>query len=263
MVDRLIIDSSSRDREFHPRPDLYEVRLPDDYEMVTAISLVSASIPFSQRLIHPHNNTIVITIGGTDHAVVLPESDPADEAGFLAILLHGLNDIPGVTFAASVGSLDRLLTIYTTDGTSFALKTLQPQMARMLGIVPNTTIVSSFNPNVSQQATTSLYKLNLLGIEQLYLRIEFPDTSYIRSPSLGADRCFAAIFKPSANLTTELGTTTPIFEKRYDPPLAKFDRIRIAFQDVFGNQYDFQNNDHTLVFQIERAQPKQWRDWGL
>ena len=42
-----------------------------------------------------------------------------------------------------------------------------------------------------------------------------------------------------------------VIKKTFNPPQARLTRIRLTFYDVYGNLYDFQNQDHGIEFNIE------------
>jgi hypothetical protein len=42
-----------------------------------------------------------------------------------------------------------------------------------------------------------------------------------------------------------------VIKKSFNPPQARLARIRLSFYDVYGNLYDFQNQDHVIEFNIE------------
>ena len=53
---------------------------------------------------------------------------------------------------------------------------------------------------------------------------------------------------------------SPQYIKRFSPPIGKLNKIRIRIYDRFGNDYDFQNQDHR--FELLLTSFKQQRKYG-
>jgi hypothetical protein len=259
-MDRIVINSASRDVRFHPTPGNYEVRLPDDFEMVKSISLITAKIPFSQPLVNEHSNQIHIEVNGVTYVVTIQVCDPKTTRQLATVVESALNDtLNGVTtFGVSVDDITNRLSIYTTDGIQFSLKVPQHYMAELIGVVQNVTYMSALEDTL--QTVSAVYSTNMCGVQILYLNVDHPAMNYLHSPSPGVHNSFAMLCRSGKNLADNLGEVQT-FTKVYDPPLTRFDRMHIRLNDMHGNTYDFQNRNHTLMFEIESAQCKKWRDW--
>lgn len=253
----LIIDSSARNITHFPSPNKYDVTLTDDYEDVAGITLISASMPFSQHLINTNNQTFVLTMSSTEYTITIAEGSYSDST-FPAVLKSALDGAgTGKIFTVAIDANSGVLSISTNDSTDFSFTITSSSLAHVLGVLKSTAYSSTSG------SFTSPYRTSFSGVNKLFVHMEHPSGDSLRSPSLGADRAFAMIEKGASDKATYVGYDVPFYKKVFNPPLARFNKMTLKFIDIDNNLYDFQNQDHTLVISLHCVNPKKYRDWSV
>ena len=114
--------------------------------------------------------------------------------------------------------------------------------ARILGFGPFTYASTELLQGVHQ--LTSPFRRDLSHTTTAILSISGADINVSIDGTL--NRSFAVITSkgPYPSLSERISTKT------FNPPVGKLPRLHVEFRDVYGNAYDFQNQDHILEFVV-------------
>jgi hypothetical protein len=242
----IVIDSRDRDKLAYPRPDSYEIKLPDDIENVTSIKLLVADIPFSRFDVDGRNSTFKLD-------------------GVLVDIPHG-----------DYASLDALASAATSVMVSHRADVKMEYDARADAFVISSTS-NAFQVDFASKCSSGA----ILGYgEDVYESSLIDGVHVVRPPfrrTPCADRYLILSLKPNAEVLTSSNNAThrefaiipnpslPLpdcdsdlrYEKTWSVPLARLSRIKIQIIDYDGRPYDFRNANHRVEFlithQSERA----------
>jgi hypothetical protein len=247
---RLVVDSADRNRDLFPTPAEYEVRFEDDIEDVVAAELVRAHVPLSALVVGADSNALTVRVGaaGAPVDVVVPPGDYAP-AGLAAALEAAL----------SAGPLPAATVTYDPQRDAYAIACAAPTDYAVLASAPRRgfdgsvsrdypdgsmaqTLGFPVGEHASDAATGELrapcrrnFDLNRYAV----LDIE-PGFNVNRAVNAAVNNSFA-VLGPGQGLGD---FDRPV--KRFEPPIPKLARLRIAWKDRRGRRYDFQNQDHRL-----------------
>jgi len=83
--------------------------------------------------------------------------------------------------------------------------------------------------------------------KERYIGLSVSRAEYTYGTSANIDRIFAIIDDKENSLNDDHKSDTI---KIFEPPLNSLRKLQIAFVDYYGNQYDFQNQDHRLELEF-------------
>lgn len=265
----LLIDSS--DRSPNEEPNKYTIKLGKMYKDVISIELKKAKIPNSEYILNEQNNNFYFQDSTTQessnsyHTLELPIGnypiDDPTEDSIRSLLEVGLNMVTaGNTYTVTVDPNTQLFTITQTagsgvfnilfeeikcNGSSSGSNQLPNNISSILGFKPiNRTGSLSY---------TSQYTYNLRPLQYIILRVR--ELERIDSPHDPAQNAFCVLsLDTRANnfmLTNNCDDLdNEVYQKDFNPPLGKLDRLTIEITDCKGNPYNFRGNDHFLLFEI-------------
>lgn len=247
---RVIVDSRVRNDNF-PNPNNYEIPFDDDINDVISAQLIYMDLPFSSYLINQYYNKLVFTVSAVDYTITIPTGD-YDYSSLKAKINEQL--IAAGLSAITIDVNPLLSSYFFSSSAPFTLK-FQNQtntIALLLGFKNGTNYVST---GTGPYTIVAPYKYNFNFNNYIIMDIEQFDL--LKSSDSILNKSFAVIPKNYDILGL---SDNPKYIKRFSPPIAKLNKLRIRFYDRFGNDYDFQNMDHR--FEILITSHKQRRRYG-
>jgi hypothetical protein len=226
------------------------VHLPYDIFHVCSWKLVSAKMPPDPAYLiaagAPQGVPVTLSAGQTTVAK-LPHGNYATAADLADSLRDALN---AASYSASadnvfIVAIDPRLDSFIIRSTKpFATSKMHPATTQVLGLRPGSQnavydddgsgypwlLAAPYRKNFSAPYRTSAV-----------LRLRLPSTELLVSASQTLNQAFS-ILSPGAN-----DADTP-YEKQWVAPVSRVSRVHVEFVDVFGEPYDFQNQDHRLEF---------------
>lgn len=261
----LEINSLDRDTERFGEPNEYRIQLYDQVKNVTKLSLIGGTIPVnSYNVIHPYNQFQAELSGNSTVDISLTPGEYT--GGTLATELETkLTAGLGNTFSASYDTTSRKLTITNLSGGDYSLifeegkystkidahsKAIRERnnASQLLGFYGRDNVTSTSN------VLTSTNPIVLCPIRRVYLYLNVNHSaSFTNLKQSGQKRQpFAILYLNVANNTCDQvyldRDSINFYSQTYGgQDLRYFD---LEFRDEFGNKYDFQGRDHTLLFEI-------------
>ncbi len=231
---RVCIDSRDRDKQSYPESNKYVIYLDSEIEDVVSGEIILMQVPFSSYIINNNNNKffvsdtqILLTIGDYDKNTLLSE---------LNTKLAGLN----ITV-----SYDSRLDKYRFTGTGIFKIMFPPRnnLPNILGFYTDSVEYVSDTNNVIEPE----YRLNFNCDNCIVLFIE--SMNIIVSSSNVVNKSTYIVSRNDNTLNTK-SNTIPI-KKYFNPMIARLTKLSIKFTDIYGNLYDFQNQDHRIEILFE------------
>jgi hypothetical protein len=266
-VFRMVIDSRDRNKELFPEPSKYDILFDEEIEDVNAVELLSADVPFSAHLVNRNNRRfrLIVPSESFDQVIQVETGDYTT-----ATLATAVRDAIQAALTAASIVATTLKVEYDPVKDGFVFRSTAPFSLNFLPAactIPGASdckstlsTVLGFDRKIyaSTDATaTGLYGdghvHRILGPyrknfdEIKYLILDIAGLSVNKSKNNLVNKSFAIIDK-SDYLNTHLMNH---FRKTLNPPMPKFDRIKVAFYDYDGNLYDFQNQDHRFELLFE------------
>ena len=262
----LVIDSKFRDSK-STQPNNYTVTLQTIYPDVISVELVYCDIPTGgYNIITGINDTILFTIGGADLVATVP-------AGLYALdpVAGGINDIRSAvqtalnaaTANANYFSLPTVLngvlqfqaplgsfTFKFDGGLTSQRRLYTPRsMGRLLGFRPDTYVSNPVN-QVNQVSATYPPILEMDSFITLHIDSMFR----CDSTNSSIQNCFCILPMDSKNTNFNLlqdgnNIDNEEYVYYYKQP-RKLTKLHISFLDMKGNFYNFNGQEHVLIFKI-------------
>ena len=241
---KYIVDSRDRNVSLFPTPSKYEVDLFQNIINVASLELMLADVPFSRYLIHNNNNTLHF---GDNSEISIENGDYEFDISNIITALN--NQLSSITVTLNTNTNKVTFSSTSSFKLNFKGDTVthasnQPDVlmkknsiGRILGFgiddytaelnATNFEIVSPYPAST----TTENYIIMKLSRAKIYAANNKP-----------ADDCFAVLNNISSREPTNNYVTSII--KKFNPPLAAYEKLNISFYDYYGNIYDFNNKDH-------------------
>lgn len=284
----LVIDSNDRDYSQFANPNQYNIRLDPPYKEVTSIELVTAKIPDSNYVIDTPFNLIYFQ---ETNAQVLADSfitaeipvGNRDINNICSQIETQMNaaSVTGATYTCAVNSYTNLITItQTVPGTSnlFNLsfagtpeKTDPPNFQkngvysghyrtpyRDRSIGPVIGFDRDDYTGSTAYTGSFVYNLSIERYVVMFVNKSSTTASLARVNSVNSNVRDAFCIIPLIN------SSTPDFEyietdhnfryiKYFSQPIPELSELKFEFRDQYGNLFNFNGLDHTLVFEIHSA----------
>lgn len=235
----VIINSADRKKEAYGTPSDYVAELYEEIQDVISVELKFASLPYNPYNITAANN--MISINSTIYSIKAGQYEGAS----LAQALAQLNPVVG--WSVSYDNITKHLVFtaneaFTINGSS----TYQKGSAlKTLGF-KSTSQTAMLNPTSGMYEVESVYAIDLEPNNTVIMNI---DTMQVKVSNNNIfNKAFGIL---PQNLSKIRTADTYTVKKTFNPPLARLDKMRIRFQDIDGNPYDFQNRDHILEFSVD------------
>jgi len=268
---RVVLVVDSKDRAINEEPNRYNLKLNKVYKDVVSIELKKADIPNSDYIINNNNNNFYFQddqsqVGACDyHTLQLPIGNyPIDHAvndSIRSLLEAGLNMIdPANTYEVVVDANTNLFTFTQLAGSGvFNILFQAPQTAGSGSggnLLPNSIReVIGFKPVdlVNDTSYVADYTYNLRPAKYIILRIKGMERVDSVHDSVQDSFCVLGMDTRLNNFMLSNNCDqldNEVYQKDFNPPLGKLDRLNIEFLDQNGNPYNFRGKDHVMVFEI-------------
>lgn len=263
----LVIDSKDRNTTLYPEPNKYKVKLDPNYKEITCIELVAANVPKSLWNINEHNGTLYFREAefGDLLSVVVPPGNYSI-SDLLDILVYLMNGVSSYTYTWNIASYTNIVEIMQTGGTWFELNfigwaentiegtTKENYLENSIGKLLGFPIQNFTNSGSSPLSISGFYPYNIEPIEYITLNIKNINFGHIHSNNQHVKNVFA-IFPLSNELATfnytkQPNSFNPTYTKILSQPLADLKLLEFEWRDSLGNLYEFNNQEHLLVFEI-------------
>jgi hypothetical protein len=250
---RLAVDSRIRDKDLFPNPNHYDLLLDDDINDVVSAQLIYVDMPLNAYTINEYFNTLNFIFDNSSYKIVL-DTGNYDATTLLEELNLKFDNLLGV---------DNIMVSYNRKKDSYSFTSTKPfsflfpktgnTLSYLLGFRDGTTYTSSQVDN--EYVISSEFKLNFNYNNYAIMDIEQFDV--LKSIDSDLNKSFALI--PRAYNIQNI-IDLPQYIKRFSPPIGKLAKLRVKIYDRFGNDYDFQNQDHR--FEILITSFKQQRKYA-
>lgn len=227
---RVVIDSRDRDVKSYPNPNNYVIELENEIEDVITGEIIIIQAPLSSYLINNNNNTFKV-----NGSVIVLEQGDYDAT----TLMNELNiRLSPLSITVSYSQIKNKYT-FTSATTDFTIS-FSNYLSKILGFQKNE-YTSNDNVLVPEyRVDFNVDKYIVLSIREMSINVS--SNNNINKSTVIVSRG-DSFLNSKANLT-------PI-KKYFNPLIARLTKIHIKFKDYYGNDYDFQNQDHRIEIMYE------------
>lgn len=277
---RVVIDSRDRDRVAFPKPCKYEISLDDDLRDVVSVRLVGADVPFASHTLPftepASGRTFTVRSqafnGGAPVNVVMSPGnyttigDLVSEIGqaLSRTILNSFVDVDydqrqDMLYFFADQAFDITCDLYKAPKVAklLGLQSAQPPQSAQQQPVPQpqlpklgsaSSVPTSTVPNINiasarAQGLRMPYRVDTSGERYIVMDLT-PNAELLTSVNDAINRTFAII--PSSADTNVSWREGAAVEKSWSTPIARLSKVGISFLDYYGNDYDFQNQDHRV-----------------
>jgi hypothetical protein len=258
------INSLDRNISKYSNPAEYRFELPEHIKDVVHISLVGGTIPVNNYNIRTENGSFDVSYNSTVYTLTIPNGTYS--ATELASALQGQlqSNVDGGFSVSYSSSTDKMSFTHSSNDFDFLFTrdprnvVVEPNSGAWINI-RNPAPLLGFDANTDYSSTSSRlsapYAVNLLPIERIYLYMNAEHSDSISNFKQGRKRkeVFGVIHLTSSDIEVLNDETTRFFSQTYGGQDLR--HLDIEFRDQFGNLYDFQNKNHTLIFRIDVNTP--------
>lgn len=274
---RLVIDSRDRNTLLFPSPNRFDVTLAEDVRDVQCLELLSADVPLSAYLVSTTNNVIPFCDASTmtmmNAVLAIGDYTPDDLASEVQRAMNAASEV-------RTGNPDDFVVTYLSRTDNFLVKgrydfrlkwrgedvvhasgngnantsTFSRNCAAALLGFGKLDAASSMTGPVSDArayTVTSPFRKNFEHPSYVVLRVEGAEANVSPGPTI--DRSFATIIDRRKK-DGDGGSYLSFPESRatyvYNPPVSRFNRMRISLHGYDGRPYDIQNHDIRLEFSL-------------
>jgi hypothetical protein len=230
---RVVIDSRDRDEVAYPYPHTYVVQIESEIEEVISADIIAIDVPLSRYFIHEHNNSL--TCNGT---VVTLDVGNFNNTTLGTNFANALSIATSSTFTIVY---DDIKDKYTISNASEFTLCFDVTNAKIFG----------YSHTIAYQSTsgnlTSPYRIDLSGDKFIICNIEMMNINnsanrFVNQSTVVVNR--GDVYNNTKNLTIPI-------KKVFNPPIARLTKLKVKFVDFFGNNYDFQNQDHRIELMFD------------
>ena len=280
----LVIDSKDRNTTKYPNPNKYSIMLDPFYKEVTSIELVSANIHKSFYNINQYNNVLsfientklltVIVPPGTYTVTLLISTiqtllQAASQAHELySVSLNLVTNIITITQPVStstvfslyfLGDSERASNDYTIDefgnktyNGDYIYKYATNSIGRILGFKPQVYVGTTVIGTKTTRVISADFPVNLNFSPYIALFLnKNKKFNHVDSCNNNIRDCFCIVPIGTDGFTYNKDMTQARYIKYLNEPLQTLDKLDIEFVDNNGNLYEFNNQEHTLIFEIK------------
>jgi hypothetical protein len=266
----LVVDS--KDRQINEEPNKYDLKLKKEYRDVISIELKRAVIPNSDYTLNERANIFYFQDNASQvgkcqfHKVELPIGNfPIDDPtcdSVRSLLEAGLNLVaPGITYTVEVDPNTLLFTITQVAGGSGVFNILF-KVPKLNGDGSGSNLlpcsmyeILGFKPfdHVGKLKYVGEYTYNLRPIRYLIVRIKGLERVDSVHNAVQDSFCILPLDTKGNNFMLSDNCDeidNEVYQKDFNPPLGKLDRLNFEFFDNNGKPYNFRGKDHVLVFEV-------------
>jgi len=255
----LVIDSRDRNTTDYPNEYNYQIDFDEAYKSITAIELVSASIPKTEYLINATNNTIYFSENGGDLIEATIPTGNYTEVTLATAIENALETAGADTYTVTADTtLTNKYTITKSSGTlelffnggteqhATSTRTIYKEnsIGPVIGFTPTDlsgglTYTGQNQYNLSGPSYVLLKILNLDNLDGVHNKSV--SKSFAKIP-LDTNQRDYKFFKSQSDY---------IVRKVFNPPLSRLTQLNIEFRNYDNSFYDFGGLPHCLNFKVE------------
>jgi hypothetical protein len=266
---RVVLDSRHRDAARDPRPDRYDVQLPDDLEDVVAVRLLWADVPFSAADVDERNRALPLVLLAQPAPALAVLLAPGDYAGPAELASEAERALAAA--APGAGFLVRYLagpdTFEVSAGVPFGLPFASEAAraceqapggaARLLGFSPRRDHASAPDPGApGRHVLRGDARRADPRDPREYLVLHLSPPAEALTGLGAAHRALARVRRGEPQLPPEHD-----YVKTWGTPLARVARVGVAFTDRDGRRYDFRGADHVLELEFTHRVAARYAPW--
>jgi hypothetical protein len=265
----LEINSNDRNISKYPNPANYRVNLEEPLRNVTKISLVGGTIPVNNYTIYEFNSSFDVSFGGTEYTVDLSQGSYS-LSELTSELQTALQSQVDGSFSVTSSNITDKLTISHSSATfqfiftNYPRNTVTDVNTGAITNVRNTATVLGFNPNVNYSAVSDggagfelipPYPTHLMPLDRIYMYLNANHTNSYSNVRQVRRRTqlFGIIYVNTGDIVILNEDMTRFFCQTYGGQDILY--MDLEFRDEFGNLYNFQNKNHTLLMRIDVNTP--------
>jgi len=241
---QVVVNSADRSVAY-PSPSDYVVDLYEEIQDVISVELKFTTLKHNEYNVTDANRTITTSSASSPSLSVFHLEKGTYNGQSLA---SALSNLPiANSFIVAYNDLTQHMVFTATE--EFTLHydalTYNSSLLKMLGF-PRHDVSAMLNPISGNYELESMYAVNLTPNNTIIMNI---DTMPVKVSNNNVLNKAFAVLPPQLNnvLTSDIYS----IKKSFNPPMGRIDKLRIRFQDVNGQPYDFQNRDHLLEFAFE------------
>ena len=240
---RIVIDSKDRNKVQYQNPNDYTIEFDDDINDVVSAQLISADVPFTTYLINENFKNLYITISGTTTEISLTTGDYTTTT-LASHIQDKLNAFSSNNFSVAYDSIKDNFRFRSKVAFSLVFEGVSNPLSSLLGF-NETTYTSSVSSEIDAYVNViqSPYRKNFDYNKYIYLVIDQFDLN--KGNAKPINKSYAALTEQYTQLSIN---DKPKIVKYFSPTIPRLSKLRISFYDRYGNNYDFQNQDHRLEF---------------
>ena len=268
----LELNSLDRDYVKYPNPAEYRMDLQDNIKNVEKLTLIGGTIPVNDYNIQEYNKTFDLSDSTGIHHISLTEGvyTLSQLSTELQSKLNAANPVYTVTSNSNTKKLTirsssggyALIFNSSSIGNGFEAKTVTDNHINTIKKITNAAVLLGFNPlNNAISGTsapyelTSLYPVHIIRPERLYVYINSSHTSSYSNikQTRRQKKLYGIIYLKNDEVEILDNETTRFFSQTYGGQDLRY--MDMEFRDEYGNLYNFQNKNHTLVFKLDISTP--------
>lgn len=240
---RIVIDSKDRNQAQYQNPNNYTIVFDDDINDVVSAQLISADVPFTTYLINDNFNSLYVTISGTTTEITLTTGD-YDATTLASHIQDKLNAFSSNNFSVAYDNIKDNFRFRSKVAFSLVFNGVSNPLNSLLGFKQDT-YASSVSSEIDAYVNViqSPYRKNFDYNKYIYLVIDQFDLN--KGNAKPINKSYAALTEQYTQLSIN---DKPKIVKYFSPTIPRLSKLRISFYDRYGNNYDFQNQDHRLEF---------------
>jgi hypothetical protein len=221
-------------------------------------------MPMAAYMVNNNNNTIYITVGGTDYTVQVPAGDYTPQTFADAVETALALNVAGTQFEVTYNTVRDNFSLWANNPFTIDFKGIpikypgervnigamvtpykSASAARLLGFANQV-----YNSGTSITGSPTHGYTNLLNSA---FRRNFNENKYVvlHVSQMTVNKSINNTISKSLTLIQPSYATLNVYKdepirKTFNPPIARVAKLYIALRDYWGNLYDFQNQDHRL-----------------
>ncbi len=249
----VVVDSSSRNKSLYPTPNKYEFNMDNSLHNVTSVEITQLCVPFASVLISPlSGNTFMFN----DVLVEVPEGnynqrDPTTLASAINNLVNNINS--SVSFYYDIFSEKFYFATGTGDPTFQVDFTRSKALADIMGFERKLYVSDS----ATNQLRATFRKDTKGHLYHNSIVMQLNDYARVVSNNANFDcKAFCILSKQEDHPSEARCKHALVIPKHvFHPPLSKVSKLTVSFLDIYGNPYDFNNQDHHFELLFRFREP--------
>lgn len=242
----LIIDSRDRNINLFPTPAQYEINLDDPIEDVCNAEIIVADVPLSSYIVNNNNNQFSVIYSGIETIISIDPGNYTETALAQNIQTTLTSKIVGVQWNIVYDPIKDNFEFWTDQ--SVTMKFTNIGCSRLLGfsLLSYDSVIVSANGNGLIYKIKSVYRKNFLDNRYIVMSID----QFTINTSMNNTIHKSSVVLQKRYIDTNVFSVHPI-KKYFNPRISRLSKIKVTFEDYYGNLYDFQNADHSFQILLE------------